>query len=111
MSSIPQHGAHSFLIALFLGAPAVLAGVIGLLGMLPDLLALPETIKGNWSNLYRKSHTFRWWMVLVPPILLHLFIDWMTHSEEGGWTPLAWTLEIILDSLCILIIGLLWVTR
>jgi hypothetical protein len=71
----------------------VLAAV---LAMLPDLIPAYQTmIENNWSDLYRWTHTFQWWMVPVFPWGLHVGIDWLVHNHVApyGWNDFGKYLE------------------
>lgn len=107
MSSIPQHGAHCFLVPHLLGASTEVCVATALIGMSPDLIALPETLYGDYSGTYAETHTFRWWYWIVFPLAVHWGLDAVTH-DENGWTPMGYALEFLLDSLTLLVCVSLW---
>ncbi len=93
--------------------------IIVISAMLPDIIPISETIRGNYSHLYAWSHgaelktninnewsihlpwaetpteriyTIRWWMIPTIGWALHVFIDSFTHNENG-WTTFGWVFE------------------
>jgi len=63
-----QHGVMSGLIAHYAGCPWEVSVGIGIVGTLPDVLAMPETIHGDYSDLYQKYHSWSDnWLAWLPP--------------------------------------------
>ena len=99
-----QHGVMSGLIAHYCGCPWEVSVGVGIIGTLPDVLAMPETIKGNYSNLYQKYHSWSGnWLAYLPPATLHIAIDKFWHKPTGGWywwgyvaEPVIWIAEIFI---------------
>ena len=89
--TFPAHGLLTTLPLFEAGVPIEFCILNFIRGALPDLIAMPETAKGNWQNLYLKTHFFwklMWW---VSPD--HLAIDRLTHKDEGGWNNLGYLFE------------------
>jgi hypothetical protein len=109
---------------MLLGIPWWINVVVGLVGAFPDLYALPETMRGIWNNLYKKSHAIFdiiplpdgstvdgapiVWKFMIPPMLEHIFFDRLTHKSTGGWYWWAYVIEAILDIGVVLFIVLNW---
>jgi hypothetical protein len=70
------------------------SGAVGLIGGLPDILSLPETIRGEYGPTYVFWHDFSGWS-FVPPIGMHQIVDWITHTPGGGWAWFAYPLEAV----------------
>ena len=117
MSSTPNHFAQGCILALMSGLSWPFAVLSGLLSAAMDYdvwkdsikLALelrkqgdPNWWKGRDWRLYSRSHTFSWWYLFLPPVLLHYSIDKLTHKWDGGWTWQAYWLEVALWIGCIL---------
>jgi hypothetical protein len=98
---IYNHGLLRAVPFVALGSHWIVVLVNVVCAMLPDLYSLPETAKGNYSNLYKTAHSHWIFWVLSPD---HLLIDKITH-DENGWTDLGkalnefttWTLGIYLQ--------------
>ena len=93
----------SYLIAHYAGCPWEVCLGIGVIGTLPDVLAMPETIHGKWDGLYAKYHKWGNILCYLPPAGLHILIDLVWHKPDGGWywwgyvlEPLIWIGEILL---------------
>ncbi len=99
-----QHGVMPGLIAHYAGCPWEVCAGVALIGAAPDLLAMPETIHGNYTNLYQRYHSWSGnWLVWLGVPDVHIAIDKFWHKKTGGWywwgyvvEPLVWIGEILL---------------
>ena len=106
----PTHGLSTYLATAILlhnwkftrdlrrGVIEALSSLSGAISMLPDLIPLSETLKGNWGHLYEFWHSFSLWS-FVPQIGLHQVIDYLTHDQvTGGWLAWGYVLEALVSA-------------
>lgn len=74
---------------------------VSMLGIFPDLLGYAEKVIYQdftlW-NWYLFIHQEAWYTWIIPPIGVHVFLDWLTHNPNPpyGWYENAWIVEVVL---------------
>lgn len=112
----PTHGLYTYVLTSVIlnnwkltrdlkrGTIEALASLSGTISMLPDLIPLGETLRGNWGNLYEFFHSFSLWS-LIPQIGLHQLIDYFTHDQiTGGWLWVGYVLEVLAAAVSLVVV-------
>ena len=71
---------------------------LSLPGTFPDVDSLTETIEGNWTGRYVKSHDHNYWpwkWGLRALTWLHIEIDKAGHKADGGWSAGMYAAEAL----------------
>ena len=84
---------HTFLpyfICYLLGLPLWIKLIMGLQGSWPDISRYAQKDYNDWNDLYKWSHEWKWWLILLPAWALHVGMDSFVHTEEkrkyeGKW--------------------------
>jgi len=79
------HAALSYLECDLIGLPWYCSTVAAGIGAYPDIRAMPETTKGNWTGIYEQTHKLSLITWLLPFLAQHILIDKLWHKPEGKW--------------------------
>jgi hypothetical protein len=63
---------------------------MGAQGAWPDASRYFQKDSKNWNDLYKWSHVWKWWLLLLPAWALHVGMDLFVHTKEkrayeGRW--------------------------
>lgn len=125
-----NHATTGFLLGYIPTQNYVVGGVCAVVGILPDVVAdLHSLGKPKWTEFskwwYDSAHSYKlWYLNILPPALLHIFLDRFCHGEGKRWyavdnnwhyfNPFKWFRERVwmetLSWLILLILTWLFVT-
>lgn len=88
--TIPNHIAQGITVGYATTQNWIVASIVGLWFSWNDLVALHETLKGNWTGLYAWTHKLKWYT------FPHAHEDILVHKKEGGRNEFYIPLEIML---------------
>ena len=98
--TIPGHFLLTAMLSDLCGCSPVVTVGFALSATYPDVAALPESLREDWST-YNELHFHTPWLWLYPPTALHLLLDRWMHKPEGEWYWWAYGVEAVFDLACV----------